>query len=92
MIRLVADIIGHISLSRRPPCPDRQVGEVAPAPRLDVRISMVRGERESKMGRSLSKLSMLTTESGWPTENGQNPKILASRGSIDATEEKWGHA
>jgi hypothetical protein len=53
---------------------------------------MVRGERESKMGRSLSKLSMLTTESGWTTENGQNPKILASRGSIDATEEKWGHA
>jgi hypothetical protein len=41
---------------------------------------MVRGERESKMGRSLSKLSMLTTESGWPTENGQNPKILAKGG------------
>jgi hypothetical protein len=41
MIRLVADVIGHISLSRRPPCPDRQVGEVAPAPRLDVSKSMV---------------------------------------------------
>jgi len=38
MLRLVADFIGHISLSRKPPCPDRQVGEVAPAPRLDVRI------------------------------------------------------
>jgi len=60
--------------------PDRQVGEVAPAPRLDVRISMVRGERESKKDRPLSKLSMLTTESGWPTENGQNPKILAKGG------------
>jgi len=43
MIRLVADLIGHIPLSWIPPCPDRQVGEVAPAPRLDVRISMVGG-------------------------------------------------
>jgi hypothetical protein len=76
MIRLVADFIGHIPLSWIPPCPDRQVGEVAPAPRLDVRTSMVGGGRESKKERSPSKLSMLTTESGWPTENGQNPKIL----------------
>jgi len=38
---------------------------------------MVGGGRESKKDRSLSKLSVLTTESGWPTENGQNPKILA---------------
>ena len=58
-------------------CPDRQVGEVAPAPRLDVLRNMVGGGRESKKDRLLSKLSMLTTESGWPTENGQNPKILA---------------
>jgi hypothetical protein len=92
MIRFVADVIGHISLSRRPPCPDRQVGEVAPAPRLDVRISMVGGERESKKDRSLSKFLMLTTESGWPTEDGQNPKILASQGSECATEEPRGHA
>ncbi len=33
---------------------------------------------------------MLTTESGRPTENGQNPKILASQDSIDAAEEKRG--
>jgi hypothetical protein len=25
-----------------------------------------------------------------PKESGQNPKILASQDSIDATEEKWG--
>jgi hypothetical protein len=48
MNRLVADVIDHISLSRRPPCPDRQVGEVAPAPRLDVSLSMVGGGRKSK--------------------------------------------
>jgi hypothetical protein len=33
---------------------------------------------------------VLTTESERPTENGQNPKILASQDSIDATEEKQG--
>ena len=65
MFRLVADIIGHISLSRRPPCPDWQVGESA-SPRLDARSSMISGGRKSKKDRSLSKLSMLTTESGWP--------------------------
>ncbi len=80
MIRFVADVIGHIPLCWIPPCSDWQVGEVAPAPRLDVLRNMVGGGRESKMGRSLSKLSMLTTESGWPTENGQNPKILAKGG------------
>jgi hypothetical protein len=48
MIRFVAEVIGHISLSRRPPCPEWQVGEVAPAPRLDVLIHMVGGGRSSK--------------------------------------------
>ena len=48
MLRLVADFIGHISLSRKPPCPDRQVGEVAPAPRLDVSDSMTTRHGESK--------------------------------------------
>jgi hypothetical protein len=38
---------------------------------------MVRGEGESKKDRPLSKFPMLTTEPGWPTEDGQNPKILA---------------
>jgi hypothetical protein len=51
---------------------------------------MARGERESKKDCPLSKFLMLTTESGWPTENGQNPKILAREVSLDATEEKWG--
>jgi hypothetical protein len=53
---------------------------------------MVRGERESKKDCPLSKFLMLTTESGWPTEDGQNPKILASQGSECATEEPRGHA
>jgi len=48
MIRFVAEVIGHISLTRKPPCPDRQVGEVAPAPRLDVLRNMVGGGRRSK--------------------------------------------
>ena len=52
---------------------------------------MVRGERESKKDRSLSDFPMLSTESGWPTESGQNPKILASQDSNDATEEAMGH-
>ena len=82
MVRLVADVIGHIPLSWKPPCPDRQVGEVAPAPRLDVIDSMTSGERKSKKDRSLSKLSMLTTESEWPTEKGPNHEIWASRDSV----------
>ncbi len=92
MVRLIAHVMGHISHSRKPPCYGKQVGEVAPAPRLDVRISMVRGERESKKDCPLSKFLMLTTESAWPTEDGQNPKILASEGSECATEEPRGHA
>jgi hypothetical protein len=52
MIRLVADFIGHIPLSWIPPCPDRQVGEVAPAPRLDVGNSMVGGGRMIKIYRN----------------------------------------
>ncbi len=60
---------GHISHSRRPPCPDRQVGEIAPAPRLDVRMDMVAGERESNnMDRPQSKFATVTTISGWPKE------------------------
>ena len=50
MIRFVAEVIGHISLTRKPPCPDRQVGEVAPAPRLDVLTHVVTGGGESKEG------------------------------------------
>ena len=80
MIRLVAVVETTASRIRENHlAPDRQVGEVAPAPRLDVVRNMVGGGRESKKERSLSKLSVLTTESGWPTENGQNPKILASQ-------------
>jgi hypothetical protein len=57
MTRFVADVIGRISLSRRPPCPNRQVGEVAPAPRLDVIASMTIRSGDSKMirGRSMKK-------------------------------------
>ena len=51
---------------------------------------MVGGGRESKTDRSLSKFPMLTTESGWPTENGPNLEIWASQDSMDATEGKWG--
>jgi len=47
---LVADVIGHIPLSWRPPCPDRQVGEVAPAPRRDVLTHVVTRGGESKGG------------------------------------------
>jgi hypothetical protein len=49
MVRFVADVNGHIPLSRRPPCPDWQVGEVAPAPRLDVRGIMVGDGGKSKI-------------------------------------------
>jgi hypothetical protein len=92
MIRFVAVVETTASpLTWIPPCPEWQVGEVAPAPRLDVRSSMASRERKSKKDHSLSKLSMLTTESEWPTENGQNPKILAREGSLDATEEAMGH-
>jgi len=92
MIRFFADVIGHISLSRRPPCSEWQVGEEAPAPRLDVLRNMKGGGRKSKKDCPLSKFLMLATESGWPTEDGQNPKILASQGSECATEEPRGHA
>ena len=48
--RLIADVIGHIPLRGKPPCPDRQVGEVAPAPRLDVLTHVVTRGGESKGG------------------------------------------
>ena len=48
MIRLVADVIGHIPLRGYHLATDRQVGEVAPAPRLDVRIIWWRGTREQE--------------------------------------------
>jgi hypothetical protein len=51
---------------------------------------MVGGGRESKTDRSLSKFPMLTTESGWPTENGQNPKILARQDSVMPPRKQWG--
>jgi hypothetical protein len=68
MIRLVVDVIGHIStFVENHLRPGRQVGEVAPAPRLDVRSSMVRGGRKSKnMDRPLLKFTMATTERKWP--------------------------
>jgi len=40
MIRFVADIIGHISTFVETTLPGKQVGEVAPAPRLDVLVIM----------------------------------------------------
>ena len=77
MIRFVADIIGHIPLSWKPPCPDRQVGEVAPAPRLDVLRNMVDGGRQSKMDRPLSKVAMDNAQCNLADEIGPNPRILA---------------
>ena len=53
---------------------------------------MVRAERESKKDCPLSKFLMLTTESGWPTEDGQESEDSASQGSEYATEEPRGHA
>ncbi len=65
MIRLICRIYRPHPTSWKPPCYGKQVGEVAPAPRLDVRIDMVAGERESKnMDRPLSKFATLTTGSG----------------------------
>jgi hypothetical protein len=50
MIRLVAVVETATSPpSRKPPCYGKQVGEVAPAPRLDVLVHIMSGARESKI-------------------------------------------
>ena len=51
---------------------------------------MVRGERESKKDRSLSDFPMLSTESGWPTENGRESEVWPVRTAMMPPRKQWG--